>query len=154
MYPSNSNGCCSDPMAHTDSSFLLHVHFAADPSLSFFNFPSPCYNQCEFEVVQDHGVFLQQDHDLLLHNQTLMAADSVSVDTIVNVPGSRKSHDATEVARKTPGKRTSSSKRDRHNKINTANGPRDRRMRLLRGSSSACKTCWGTTKLVGPSNGC
>ncbi|GMI99539.1 hypothetical protein HRI_003623200 [Hibiscus trionum] len=130
MYPSNSNGCCSDPTAHTEPSFLLHAHFAADPSLSFFNFPSPCYNQCELEVVQDHGVFLQQDHDLLLHNQTLMAADSVSADTIVNVPGSRKSHDATEVARKTPGKRSSSSKRDRHSKINTANGPRDRRMRL------------------------
>ncbi|KAK8537060.1 hypothetical protein V6N13_042011 [Hibiscus sabdariffa] len=135
MYPSNSNGCYNAPM----------THFAADPSLSFFSFPSPCYNQCELEVLQDHDVFfLQQDHDLLLHNQTLMAADSVSADTIINVPGSskneeyysgidcstKKSHGATEVVQQTPGKRSSSSKRDRHSKINTANGPRDRRMRL------------------------
>ncbi|KAE8709680.1 hypothetical protein F3Y22_tig00110328pilonHSYRG00137 [Hibiscus syriacus] len=118
MFPSKGNGCCSDPMAH----------FAADPSLSSFNFPSPYYNQCELEALQDYDVFLQQDRDLLLHNQTLMAADSVSADNVTNVPGS--SHDVTKVAQKTPGKRSSSSKRDRHSKINTANGPRDRRMRL------------------------
>ncbi|KAK8569464.1 hypothetical protein V6N13_046516 [Hibiscus sabdariffa] len=139
MFPSNGYGCgcCSDPMAH----------FATDPSLAFFNFPSPYYNQCEIEALQDYDVFLQQDRDLLLHDQTLMAADSVSVsaDTFINVPGSSKneenysgmdwsttkrSNDATEVVQRTPGKRSSTSKRDRHSKINTANGPRDRRMRL------------------------
>ncbi|KAK8521361.1 hypothetical protein V6N13_077469 [Hibiscus sabdariffa] len=135
MLPSNGNGCCSDPMAH----------FATDPSLAFFNFPSPYYNQCEIEALQDYDVFLQQNRDLLLHDKTLMAADSVSADTFVNVPGSSKneenysgmdcsttkrSNDATEVVQRTPGKRSSTSKRDRHSKINTANGPRDRRMRL------------------------
>ncbi|XP_039046536.1 transcription factor DICHOTOMA-like [Hibiscus syriacus] len=118
MFPSSGNGCCSDPMAY----------FAADPSLSFFNFPSPYYNQCELEALQDYDVFLQQDRDLLLHNQTLMAAYSVSADTVTNTPGFGP--DGTKVAQKTPGKRSSSSKRDRHIKINTANGPRDRRMRL------------------------
>ncbi|XP_039042877.1 transcription factor CYCLOIDEA-like [Hibiscus syriacus] len=121
MFPSNGNGCSSDPMAH----------FAADPSLSFFNFPSPYNNQCELEALQDYDVFLQQDRDLLLHNHTLLAADSVSADTITNVPdSSKKSNDASEVGKKTPGKRSSSSKRYLHSKINTANGPRDRRMRL------------------------
>ncbi|KAE8736480.1 MUTS isoform 1 [Hibiscus syriacus] len=146
MYPSHSNGCCSDPMAHSDHSCLLHAHVATDPSLPFFNFPSPYYNQCELQVPQAHDVFLQHDRDLLLHNQTLMEADSVSAGTIINVPGSckneeyysgidcstKKSHDVTQVVvqEQTPRKRSSSSKGDRHSKINTANGPRDRRMRL------------------------
>ncbi|GMJ06589.1 hypothetical protein HRI_004328100 [Hibiscus trionum] len=132
MFPSTGNGCCSDPMAY----------FATDPSFPFFDFPSPYYNQCELQALQDYDVFLQQDRDLLFHNQTLVAADSVSADT--NVPGSskneeyysgvdccaKKSHDATEVVQRTLGKRSLTSKRDRHSKINTANGPRDRRMRL------------------------
>ena len=143
MFPSNSNGN-NDPIAYIDHSFL-HRHFPTDIipyskqedlPLSFFHFPSPYYNQCELEL-EDHDVFLQQHHDPLLHQHTLMTDNSVS-ETIINIPDSskneestinctKKSHDATD--QQTPRKR-SSSKRDRHSKINTANGPRDRRMRL------------------------
>ncbi|XP_022735177.1 transcription factor TCP18-like [Durio zibethinus] len=66
-----------------------------------------------------------------------MSNNSVS-ETIINMPVSskneestidctKKSHNATD--QQIPRKR-SSSKRDRHSKINTANGPRDRRVRL------------------------
>ncbi|TYG43089.1 hypothetical protein ES288_D12G309200v1 [Gossypium darwinii] len=141
MYPSNSNGSCEEPI--NDHSFF---HFVTDskqedPSFGFFNFPSPYYSQCELEQVfqdQDHDVFLHQHHDLLFHheqNHQPLMADSVS-GTIVNVPATsavdctkKKSnnHNAdTEVKQQ----KRSSSKRDRHSKINTANGPRDRRMRL------------------------
>ncbi|XVF09665.1 hypothetical protein REPUB_Repub07fG0114300 [Reevesia pubescens] len=145
MFPSNSNGN-NDSIAYIDHSILLG-HFSTesdiipyskleDPPLSFFHFPSPYYNQCELEL-EGHDVFLQQHHDLLLHQQTLMTDNSVS-DTIINMPDSskneestidctKKGHNATD--QKIPRKR-SSSKKDRHSKINTANGPRDRRMRL------------------------
>ncbi|XP_022737965.1 transcription factor TCP18-like [Durio zibethinus] len=144
MFPSNNNGN-NDPITYIDHS-ILHRHFSTDITpyskhddlpLSIFHFPSPYYNQCELEL-EDHDFFLHQYHDLLLHHQTLMTDNSVS-ETIINMPDSskneestidctKKSHNAAE--QQIPRKRSSSSKRDRHSKINTANGPRDRRMRL------------------------
>ncbi|PPR82963.1 hypothetical protein GOBAR_AA37746 [Gossypium barbadense] len=141
MYPSNSNGSSEEPI--NDHSFF---HFVTDskqedPSFGFFNFPSPYYSQCELEQVfqdQDHDAFLHQHHDLLFHHeqyQQPLMADSVS-GTIVNVPATsavdctkKKSNNHNTDAEVKQQKR-SSSKRDRHSKINTANGPRDRRMRL------------------------
>ncbi|XWS50693.1 hypothetical protein CRYUN_Cryun12cG0108400 [Craigia yunnanensis] len=143
MFPSISNGN-NDPIAYIDHS-IVHRHFPSDIipyskqedlPLSFFHFPSPYYNQCELDL-EDHDVFPQRHHDLLLHQHTLMTDNSVS-DTIINMPDSskneestidctKKSNDATD--QQIPRKR-SSSKRDRHSKINTANGTRDRRMRL------------------------
>ncbi|XWS48334.1 hypothetical protein CRYUN_Cryun13aG0066600 [Craigia yunnanensis] len=143
MFPSNSN-VNNDRVAYIDHS-VFHRHFSTDIApyykqedlpLSFFHFPSPYYNQCELEL-EDHDVFLHQHDDLLLHQKTLMTDNSVS-ETIINMPDSsrnkestidctKKSHNATD--QQIPRKR-SSSKRDRHSKINTANGPRDRRMRL------------------------
>ncbi|XP_022774611.1 transcription factor CYCLOIDEA-like [Durio zibethinus] len=145
MFPSNSNGN-NDPAAYIDQS-ILHRHFSTDIipipyskqedlPLSFFHFPSPYYNQLELKL-EDLDVFLQQHHDLLLHQHTLMTDNSVS-ETIINIPDSSKSEKSTIHCTKTshnatdqqvPRKR-SSSKRDRHSKISTANGPRDRRMRL------------------------
>ncbi|XWS61007.1 hypothetical protein CRYUN_Cryun07bG0088300 [Craigia yunnanensis] len=142
MFPSNSNGN-NDPIAYIDHS-ILHTHFSTDIApyykqedlpLSFSRFPSPYYNQCELEL-EDHDVFLHQHHDLSLHQKTLVTDNSVS-ETIINIPDSskneestidctKKSHNTTD--QQIPRKR--SSKRDRHSKINTANGPRDRRMRL------------------------
>ncbi|XP_021292269.1 transcription factor DICHOTOMA [Herrania umbratica] len=144
MFPSNSNRY-NDSIAYIDHS-ILHRHFSndiisfskqEDLPLSFFHAPSPCYNHCELELEEDYGDFLQQHHDLLLHQQTLTTDNSVS-DTIIIMPDhssknegstincTRKSHNATEQQIE----RKRSSKRDRHSKINTAKGPRDRRMRL------------------------
>ncbi|EOY20926.1 hypothetical protein QUC31_007104 [Theobroma cacao] len=144
MFPSNINRY-NDPIAYIDHS-ILHRHFPndiisfskpEDLPLSLFHFPSPCYNHCELELEEDYGVFLPQHHDLLLHQQTLTTDNSVS-DTIIIMPDhssknegstincTRKSHNATDQQME----KKRSSKRDRHSKINTAKGPRDRRMRL------------------------
>ncbi|XVF12344.1 hypothetical protein REPUB_Repub08aG0108600 [Reevesia pubescens] len=147
MFPSNTNGSNIDPIAYIDHS-ILHRHFATDITpyykeedlpLSFFHFPSPYFTQSMLEL-EDHDVFLHQHHDLLLHQQTsLMMTDNSASETIINMPDSskneeltidctKKSHSATD-HQQIPRKR-STSKTDRHSKINTANGPRDRRMRL------------------------
>ncbi|XVE64083.1 hypothetical protein DITRI_Ditri07aG0072700 [Diplodiscus trichospermus] len=140
MFPSNSNGD-NDQVVYLDHS-ILQRHFSTDTNpyskqedlpLSFFHFPSPYYNLCELELAH-HDVFLQQYHDLFLHQHNLMTDNSAS-ETIMpdfrheesTIDCSKKSHNSTgqQIPRK-----TSSSKRDRHSKINTAKGPRDRRMRL------------------------
>ncbi|OMP10996.1 Transcription factor, TCP, partial [Corchorus capsularis] len=154
MFPSNSNGN-NDPIAYSDhsSSILQRQHFLNDiitpfsskqeldfPLSCFQYFPlSPYYNQCELELEEAYDVFQQQHHDLL---QTLTADNSVSETVINNMPDSSKNEEATvncttksshnnnnatdhqQIIRKR------SSKRDRHSKIYTAKGPRDRRMRL------------------------
>ncbi|XVE58708.1 hypothetical protein DITRI_Ditri04bG0190700 [Diplodiscus trichospermus] len=144
MFPSNSNGN-NDPIVYIDHSIpnrhlptdIASYNYKQEDLLSFFHLPSPYYNQCEIEL-EDHDFFLQQHYDLSLHQKTLITENSVS-ETIINMPAdcsknedstvncSNKSHNATnqQILRK-----RSSSKKDRHSKINTANGPRDRRMRL------------------------
>ncbi|XVF53957.1 hypothetical protein PTKIN_Ptkin05aG0142100 [Pterospermum kingtungense] len=138
MFPSNSNGN-NDPIPCIDHS-IFHRHFPTDNTpyskqedidipLSFFHSPSPYYNQCDFQL-QDHDFFFHKD--LVLHQHALMTDNSVSEITNKNeestIDCTIKTHPATD-HKQIPRKR-SSSKRDRHSKINTANGPRDRRMRL------------------------
>ncbi|XP_059645336.1 transcription factor DICHOTOMA [Cornus florida] len=137
-YPSNTNG--NNPLSY------VHDHQANRPFLndinpnncnkqdddttsSLFYFPSP-YNHYE-----DDTIFLEHLHDLLLQQQQqplTTAVDSVAVDVInmaadldKNVADLKK--DSTN-EQKIPRKR--SSKKDRHSKIDTKHGPRDRRMRL------------------------
>lgn len=153
MFPSsNSNGNNDTTIAYIDHS-ILHRHFCSDIGapynynynkqqqqqedhdlpLSIFHFPSPYYNQCELEL---------EDHDLFFpHQQTLMntTTDSVS-GTIINMPGSgsgsgsskneEESTTIEKMKKMMPKTKRLCSKRDRHSKINTAKGPRDRRMRL------------------------
>ncbi|OMO83070.1 Transcription factor, TCP [Corchorus olitorius] len=153
MFPSNSNGN-NDPIAYSDhsSSILQRQHFLNDIitpfsskqeldfPLSCFHFPlSPYYNHCELELEEAYDVFQQQHHHDLL--QTFTADNSVSETVINNMPDSSKNEESTvncttknshnnnatdhqQIIRKR------SSKRDRHSKIYTAKGPRDRRMRL------------------------
>ncbi|TYG92152.1 hypothetical protein ES288_A11G007400v1 [Gossypium darwinii] len=132
MFPSNSNGNNNDPITYFDNSIL---------PLSFFHFPSsPYYNQCELlQLVDDYDVLWNQqqqqrfdddDDDQFLHQTTLLTDNSVS-ETIVNLPDCRHNNTTTDIHQQPmPRKRPAASKTDRHSKINTANGPRDRRMRL------------------------
>ncbi|XVF50654.1 hypothetical protein PTKIN_Ptkin04bG0119200 [Pterospermum kingtungense] len=159
MFPSNSNGN-NDTIAYIDHS-ILHRHFSTDIApyykqedlpLSVFHFPSPYYNQCELEL-EDHDVFLHQHHDLLLPQQTLKTNNSVS-ETIINMPDSSKNEESTiDCTKKSQDstdqqmqRKRSSSKRDRHSKINTAKGPRDRRMRL---SLDVARDFFGLQDLLG-----
>lgn len=100
------------------------------PSFSYFQFPSP------FE--QDHEIFLEQQHhhDFLLYHQPLAEA-------VVNMEVSVKQGSTTD--QKVPIRRRSS-KRDRHSKIKTARGLRDRRMRL---SLEVAKRFFGLQDMLG-----
>ncbi|XP_058009918.1 transcription factor CYCLOIDEA isoform X2 [Hevea brasiliensis] len=143
MFPSSNNG--NDPIYYSDQQGYNRPSFNditsnskhEDPLFSCFYppFPFPPYDQLE---LQDHDVLLHQNHDLLLHHQPLFRAfasttsTAASVETILDMVDSNK-NDANNKSRSAssdqiPRKR--SSKRDRHSKINTAQGPRDRRMRL------------------------
>ncbi|KAK9036705.1 hypothetical protein V6N11_078697 [Hibiscus sabdariffa] len=136
MFPSNINGN-NDSTVYMDHS-ILHRHFCTDNTttpcikpddlpLSFFHLPSPYYNQCELEL-EDHHAFGSQHHgdDGEFFHQKAMATDNSVSETVINVPGCGNittDHRLQQMPRK-------GSKKDRHSKINTANGLRDRRMRL------------------------
>ncbi|KAE8723599.1 MUTS isoform 1 [Hibiscus syriacus] len=149
MFPSNINGN-NDPTVYIDHS-ILHRHFCTDNTtttpcikpddlpLPFFHFPSPYYNQCELEL-EDHGVFGSQ-HEQSLHQKAMVIDNSVS-ESIFNMPGCgdiMTDHRLQQMPRK-------GSKRDRHSKINTANGPRDRRMRL---SLNVARDFFGLQDMLG-----
>ncbi|KAK9277871.1 hypothetical protein L1049_027428 [Liquidambar formosana] len=155
MLPSsNSNGNNSSSISYyTDQATIFHRPFLTDiisPNskqedhpLPIFHFPSPFMH---YEV--DDDVFLHRHHDLLLQQQQqqqqqpplMMTDNSVVAETLANVFDSNKNIDIELMGdgkrknnyrvttEQTPRRR--SSKRDRHSKINTAQGPRDRRMRL------------------------
>ncbi|XP_030537671.1 transcription factor TCP12-like [Rhodamnia argentea] len=144
MFPSDSNGI--DPISIWDGHKQQPLSSDAVPSskqedhlVSFFNFPSPFPHYYE-----DDSSFL--DLDLLLPQpQRPVSSDDAAVvantltnmvdlDNNVNVNEAsggggggilKKKHSTPEPV---PRKRTS--KKDRHSKIYTARGPRDRRMRL------------------------
>ncbi|KAL3529311.1 hypothetical protein ACH5RR_008633 [Cinchona calisaya] len=144
MYPSSSNythnpiSFSGQSIQHFRPLFNSDINSNSefeDPLLtSLFHFPSP-YIQYE-EAVNE--LTWQQLDDLFLHQQPLSAAEN-SVSEIVNnmadlnkdpVNGIRLdwTKKCESIAEKVPRKRCS--KKDRHSKINTAHGPRDRRMRL------------------------
>ncbi|KAH7578267.1 hypothetical protein JRO89_XS01G0361700 [Xanthoceras sorbifolium] len=143
MFPSNNN-----QVYFTDQS-IFHTPFLNDITTnskqdqdpqSFFHFSSPFFHY-ESALEDDRNVFLQQNHHLLLnHQQPLMADNNTNLSEIfVNMANSsqndvmgstkdcrKKSHNVG--GQRIPRKRAS--KTDRHSKINTAKGLRDRRMRL------------------------
>ncbi|KAK4846680.1 hypothetical protein QYF36_020799 [Acer negundo] len=154
MFPSNNNnGPNNDQVCFSDQS-ILHWPFLNDTittnsnqdhqdplSSNFFHFSSP-FLHYESALEDDRNVFLQQHHDLLLnhHQQQPLRADHDHHDTdlseiFVNMADSSqndinvstKDHN---VGIKQIPIRKRASKRDRHSKINTAKGLRDRRMRL------------------------
>ncbi|KAG8654300.1 transcription factor CYCLOIDEA [Manihot esculenta] len=145
MFLSSNNG--NDPIYYSEQQEGYYRPFFNDnitpiskheeSPFSFFHSSSPFlpYDQLE---LQDHDVFLHQSHDLLLqHHQPLIrtlasTTGAAPAEAILGMVDSnkndaiKKSHNVS--SDQIPRKR--SSKRDRHSKIHTAQGPRDRRMRL------------------------
>ncbi|KAJ9187312.1 hypothetical protein P3X46_002781 [Hevea brasiliensis] len=145
MFPSSNNG--NDPICYSDQQEGHNRPFFNDITLnskhdefpfSFFHLPSSFLSSDQLEL-QDHDFFLHQSHDLLLHHhhQPLIRAlasttGAASVETILDMVDSNKNdaNKKSHIASSDQIQRKRSSKRDRHSKIHTAQGPRDRRMRL------------------------
>ncbi|KAH7858952.1 hypothetical protein Vadar_029733 [Vaccinium darrowii] len=124
MYPSYNNGNYSYPLDQTLPYTQEEDHHPTPnppPSSLFYNFPSPC-------IPYEDGILLHQHlHDLLLQHpgpQVAEASDPPEMTDSVNNNTQCQSANESVVPRK------KSSKKDRHSKIETAQGPRDRRMRL------------------------
>nr|KYP36180.1 Transcription factor TCP18 [Cajanus cajan] len=98
------------------------------PPLSFFHFPSPPFEETQF--------FLQQHHDFLLQSHHQAQPQATEPEPFMEA--SVRSSD--QIPRKRTGKR------DRHSKINTARGLRDRRMRL---SLEVAKRFFGLQDMLG-----
>ncbi|XP_027368800.1 transcription factor CYCLOIDEA [Abrus precatorius] len=121
-----SNPTYNSSKEETNSNYAL-----PPPPLSFFQFP--------FE----DNIFLEQHHDLLLHHhQSLADPPLVNMELPPIIPCAQGT--TTTMMDHTPRKR--SSKRDRHSKINTARGLRDRRMRL---SLEVAKSFFGLQDMLG-----
>ncbi|KAG6752950.1 hypothetical protein POTOM_042991 [Populus tomentosa] len=142
-YNANDAISCSDQQAYNMPLFSDIISYPKQdvpPPLSLC-LPSP-FIPCDQQEFEDHLIFLQQNYDLFFQEQPLRAtatSTNLSQSTVVNnMADSNKSDviDLTGICNKKSNNSTDqilrkrSSKRDRHSKINTAQGPRDRRMRL------------------------
>ncbi|KAK1568216.1 hypothetical protein Q3G72_021813 [Acer saccharum] len=149
MFPSNNNNGSNNDQVCDQS--ILHWPFLndiittnsnQDPlSSNFFHYSSP-FLHYESALEDDRNVFLQQHHDLLLnhHQQQPLRADHDHHDAdlseiFVNMADSSQNDINVSTKDHNVGVqqipiRKRASKRDRHSKINTAKGMRDRRMRL------------------------
>lgn len=101
-----------------------------DPSLSHFPSP-PCDEEAVNELTwqQLYDLFFQQQTNLITtadhhhhQNQTAVISNNMAADL--------KKEEGANTVHTILSSRKRSSKKDRHSKINTAHGPRDRRMRL------------------------
>ncbi|OIV99949.1 hypothetical protein TanjilG_26287 [Lupinus angustifolius] len=107
------------------------------PPLSFFQFP--------YDPFEDHEILLEQQHhhELLNHQQSLADDESINVNmennSIIPDHKARQGTDPQIQIRR-------SSKKDRHSKINTAKGMRDRRVRL---SILVAKRFFGLQDMLG-----
>ncbi|KAJ6977201.1 uncharacterized protein [Populus alba] len=142
-YNANDAISCSDQQAYNMPLFSDIISYPKQdvpPPLSLC-LPSP-FIPCDQQEFEDHLIFLQQNYDLFFQEQPLRAtatSTNLSQSTVVNnMADSNKSDviELTGICNKRSNNSTDqilrkrSSKRDRHSKINTAQGPRDRRMRL------------------------
>jgi len=133
----------NEPISYYDPAFYYTRPFSIDsesnptskqennpdppPPLSFFHFPSPPF--------EDTQIFLEQHHDLL-HKPLPQDPEPQPVSIAVESSPEKSN----QIPRKRPGKR------DRHSKINTARGLRDRRMRL---SLDVAKRFFGLQDMLG-----
>ncbi|KAI4344049.1 hypothetical protein L6164_011323 [Bauhinia variegata] len=149
MFPSNSSLNGNDPVAYCDQAFSCRPVFCDSnpnpkrdnafaptslrlPTLSFLHFPSP---------FEDDEFFLQQHHhDLLVHHQSLSEAVNVGVEVTTKIPNKGHRMSMEQIPRRKP------CKRDRHSKIKTARGLRDRRMRL---SLEVARNFFGLQDMLG-----
>ncbi|KAL7192354.1 hypothetical protein ACSBR2_024231 [Camellia fascicularis] len=116
MYPNNSNGNNTNPISDTHYFCDITPNSKQEdhpPSSPLFYLPSPY-------IPYDDNIL----HDLFLQQQPLTAVEGTASEEVVMVDSIKNNR----ICQHMPRKR--SSKKDRHSKIDTAQGPRDRRMRL------------------------
>ncbi|XP_031287970.1 transcription factor CYCLOIDEA-like [Pistacia vera] len=130
MFPSNKNiNGYYDPVHFTNDPSIFNKPFfndiipnskLGDASLSFLHFP-----------LDDHDDFL---HELLLQHQPLgtdnIPTVSESVVDMVYSTQNELNNSPNVTTQQPPRRKAPAPKKDRHSKINTARGLRDRRMRL------------------------
>ncbi|KVH98432.1 transcription factor TCP12-like [Cynara cardunculus var. scolymus] len=170
MYPSsNSNGSRASFFGNyyndTNHSRTPQEHYYTPSSSSSFLLPSPNYIPLEDEAVFC-GLFQQQQlftNDHNYHNTSVLAHEHSTHEMTTNVEsamgecsnnnGQVATNDRdddpygfnTHVEPENSSLRKRASKRDRHSKIYTARGPRDRRMRL---SLDVAKKLFGLQDLL------
>ncbi|XP_050236093.1 transcription factor TB1-like [Mercurialis annua] len=159
MFPSSSDinvdpiYYCNDQQVYSRTFLNDHQHQDHQlPNFSFFHLPTTPFSPCYDDQLQlhdhDHGnIFLHNDQtiDILLHHHHHQKPTATLSDTTIlpaAVSNGVKVEELTKICSKESlnsnitqeqqmgTSRKRSSKRDRHSKINTAQGPRDRRMRL------------------------
>lgn len=154
MFPSHSYSDQALPFESNTTTTLSKQEIAnydlipspSPPPLSFFHFP---YSPPPFE---DNQIFLEQPHDFLFpqfqHQQPDLASEPEPpqqpepvVDNMITEVISTNKSVVIPSARKRP-----IGKRERHSKINTAKGLRDRRMRL---SLEVAKRFFGLQDMLG-----
>ncbi|KAL8124142.1 hypothetical protein AgCh_011957 [Apium graveolens] len=130
MYPSNGY-VNSTTFPDNDFNPNLEIQDLSSSSSSLFHFPSPL-NQYE-----DEAIYLQHFHAILCQNDLEKngATNEMTVPESTPINSSQsnadmKVHVCVGGSNDQPVAKKKMSKKDRHSKINTAHGPRDRRMRL------------------------
>ncbi|KAK7388773.1 hypothetical protein VNO78_23600 [Psophocarpus tetragonolobus] len=142
MYSSNTSLNGNDLISYPNQPFCFRpFSFESNPTncskeQSNSNYALPPPPLSFFQSPFDENIFLEHHHDLLLLHQSL--ADPAEISPIP-CPGQ-----VAIAMDHTPRKR--SNKRDRHSKINTARGLRDRRMRL---SLEVAKRFFGLQDMLG-----
>ncbi|CAL0325738.1 unnamed protein product [Lupinus luteus] len=127
--------------------FAIESNPTSTPETTTFAFPSPPFSffQFPYDPFQDHEILLEQQHhhDLLHHQQSLADDETHNVNMenntiILDHKAGQGTHPQIPIRR--------SRQRDRHSKINTAKGMRDRRMRL---SLLVAKRFFGLQDMLG-----
>ncbi|KAK1384025.1 Transcription factor TEOSINTE BRANCHED 1 [Heracleum sosnowskyi] len=129
MYPSNGS---VNSTTFPDHHFYpnLEIQDLSSSSSCLFHFPSPL-NQYE-----DEAIYLQHLHAILSQNDLDKNGGANGMTVPENTANFSQNNDDMKVhisaggSTDQPVAKMKMSKKDRHSKINTAHGPRDRRMRL------------------------
>ncbi|CAA2937936.1 Hypothetical predicted protein [Olea europaea subsp. europaea] len=137
MYPSNNN-CNFNSISCIDHEISQTYFFDNDINSitkeghsfsSFFGFPYSPIMQYEYEAVSHQFDDLFHEHNSLTTDENAVPAEINATNmSKAAATDSLKEDCYSKTEQQIPRKR--SSKKDRHSKINTAHGPRDRRMRL------------------------
>ncbi|TKY54941.1 Transcription factor TEOSINTE BRANCHED 1 [Spatholobus suberectus] len=153
MYSSNTSLNSNDLISYPNQAFCFRpFSFESNPTNSTkeaansnYALPPPPPPLSFFQSPYEENIFLEHHHDLLLLHQSLADPGlAKNLDVVAEIsPIPCPGHGATTM-KHTPRKR--SSKRDRHSKINTARGLRDRRMRL---SLEVAKRFFGLQDMLG-----
>ncbi|KAK7347429.1 hypothetical protein VNO80_21959 [Phaseolus coccineus] len=158
MYSSNTSLNGNDLLSYPNQPFCFRpfsfesnpTNSSKDQSNSNYALPPPLPPPLSFLQSFDENIFLEHHHDLLLLHQALAEPGiSRNLDVAAEIAAIPCSGQGGNSSLDVPMEHTTrkrSSKRDRHSKINTARGLRDRRMRL---SLEVAKRFFGLQDMLG-----